>query len=73
MILWTKYLDNLRPCTKQVKNDAEKQLKEFVADIWKIIFGLTFNRIESYHPEHLLVYNKFLKKVKSFANVVNFR
>ena len=41
MILWTKYLDNLRPCTKQVKNDTEKQRKQFVADIWKIIFGLT--------------------------------
>ena len=23
MILWTKYLDNLQPCTKQVKTDAE--------------------------------------------------
>ena len=27
IILWTKYLDNSRPCTKQVKNDAEKQEK----------------------------------------------
>ena len=25
MILWTKYLDNSRPCTKDVKNDTEKQ------------------------------------------------
>ena len=27
MILSTKYLDNLRPFTKQVKNDKEKQWK----------------------------------------------
>ena len=25
MILWTKYFDNLRPCTKQVKIDTEKK------------------------------------------------
>ena len=60
MILWNKYLDNSWPCTKQVKNDTEKQWKKFVADVWKIIFSLTFNSMESYHPEHLLVYNKFL-------------
>ena len=47
--------------------------KKFVADVWKIIFGLSFNRMESYHPEHLLVYYKVLKKVKSLANVVHFR
>ena len=47
MILWTKYLDNSRPCTKQVKNDTEKQWKMFVADVWKIIFSLTFNSMES--------------------------
>ena len=35
IILWTKYLDNSRPCTKQVKNDTEKQWKKFVADDWK--------------------------------------
>ena len=35
--------------------------KKFVADVWKIIFSLTFNSMESYHPEHLLVYYKFLK------------
>ena len=61
MILWTKNLDNSRPCTKQVINDKEKQWKKFVADVWKIIFSLTFNSMDSYHPEHLLVYNKFLK------------
>ena len=36
MILWTKYLDNSRPCTKQVKNDTEKQWKKFVADVWNM-------------------------------------
>ena len=35
--------------------------KKFVADVWKIILSLTFNSMESYHPEHLLVYYKFLK------------
>ena len=63
MILSTKYLDNLRPFTKQVKNDKEKQWKKFEADVWKIFFGLTFNRMESYHPELLLVFYKFLKKI----------
>ena len=63
MILSTKYLDDLRPFTKQVKNEKEKQWKLFEADVWKIFFGLTFNRMESYYPEHLLVYNKFLKNV----------
>ena len=62
MILSTKYLDNLRPFTKHVKNDKEKQWKKFEADVWKIFFGLTSNRKESY-PEHLLVYYKFLKKI----------
>ena len=61
MILSTKYLYNLRPFTKQVKNDKEKQWKKFEADVWKIFFGSTFNRMESYHPEHKLVYYKFLK------------
>ena len=63
MILWTKYFDNSRPCTKQMKNDTEKQWKKFVADVWKIIFSMTFNSMESYHPEHLLVYYKFLKNM----------
>ena len=63
MILWTKYLDNSRPCTKQLKNDTKKQWKRFVADVWKIIFSLTFNSMQSYEPEHLLVYYKFLKNL----------
>ena len=63
MILWTKYLDNSRTCTKQVKLIQKKQWKKFVADVWKIIFSLTFNSMESYHPEHLLVYYKFLKNL----------
>ena len=63
MILWIKYIDNLRPYTKQVKNDTGKHWKKFVADVWKIILGLNFNRIESYHPEYLTVYYKFLKKL----------
>ena len=62
MILSTKNLDNLRPFTKQVKNGKEKQWKKFEAEVWKIFFGLTFNRMESYHPEYQLVYYKFLKK-----------
>ena len=63
IILWTNNFDNSRPCTKQVKNDTEKQWKKFVADVGKIIFSLTFNSMESYHPEHVLVYYKFLKKL----------
>ena len=35
MILSTKYFDNLRPFTKQVKNDKENQWKKFEADVWK--------------------------------------
>ena len=35
MILWIKHLDNSLLCTKQVKNDTEKQWKKFVADVWK--------------------------------------
>ena len=38
-------------------------MKKNLADVWKLIFGSTFYRIESYHPEHLLVYYKFLKKL----------
>ena len=56
-------MDNSRPCTTQVKNDTEKQWKKFVADVWKIIFSLTLNSVESYDPEHLLVYYKFFKKL----------
>ena len=46
-------------------NDTEKQWKKFEADVWKIIFSLTLNSMESYQPEHLLpvVYYKFLKKL----------
>ena len=62
MILSTKSLYNLRPFTKQVKNEKEKQWKKFEADVWKIFFSLTLNRMEPYHPEHKLVYYKFLKK-----------
>ena len=56
MILWTKYLNNSRSCTKQEKIDTEKQWKKFVADAWKIILSLIFNIIESYLPKHLRVY-----------------
>ena len=42
MILSTKYLDNLRPFTNQVRNDKEKQWKKFEADVWKTFFGLIF-------------------------------
>ena len=63
MILSTKYFDNSRPFTKQVKNDKENQWKKFEADVWKILFGFTFIRMESYHPEHLLAFYKFLKNL----------
>ena len=33
MILSTKFFDNLRPFTKQVKNDKEKQWKNLEADV----------------------------------------
>ena len=36
----------------------KKQWKKFEADVC-----LTFNKIESYHPEHNQVYYKFLKKL----------
>ena len=48
---------------KTGKTDTEKQWKKIVADVWKIIFSLTLNSMESYHPEHLLVYYKFLKNL----------
>ena len=49
-------------------------MKKFEADVWKILFGLTFNGMESYHPDHLLVFYKFLKKIFFvLAYVVNFR
>ena len=66
MFLLTKYFDNLRNLTKQVKNDKEKQWKMFEADGWKIFVCFTFNRMESYHPVHQLVYYKFLKKKNLF-------
>ena len=56
MILWTKHFDNSRLCTKQVKMIQKNNEKKFVADVWQIIFSLTLNSMESYHPEHLLVY-----------------
>ena len=48
---------------KTGKNDTEKQWKKFEAGVWKIIFSLTLNSMESYQPEHLLVYYKFLKNL----------
>ena len=62
-MIWAKYLDNSRPCTKQVKIDKEKQWKKFVAEVGKIIFSLNFNSIESYYPANLLVYYKFFKNL----------
>ena len=50
-----------------------KKWKQFVADVQKIIFGWTFNRMESYHPEHLLSTTNSWKKIKVLAFVVNFR
>ena len=38
----------------------------------KSFFSLTFNSMESYHPEHV-VYYKFLKNLKSMVYVFNFR
>ena len=49
-----------------IKKDNEKSLKQMSE---KSFFGLIFNRMESYHPEHLLVYYKFI----FLAYVVNFR
>ena len=72
MILSTKYLDNLRPFIKEVNNYKEKQWKKFEADVWKIIFGLTFNRMESFHPKHLRTsLLQVLEKFISLAYVVN--
>ena len=42
MILSTKYLDNLRPFTKQVKNDKEKQLKIVCSIYLKTLFRFDF-------------------------------
>ena len=33
---------------KTGKNDTEKQWKMFEADVWKIIFSMTLNSVESY-------------------------
>ena len=49
---------------KTGKNDTGKQWKKFVADVREITFSLTLNSMESYHPEHKLVYYTFLKKLK---------
>ena len=38
MILSTKYLDNLRPFTKHVKTDKEKQWKKFEANLFRFDF-----------------------------------
>ena len=62
MILWTKYLDNSQQCKNHVKNYTPKQWKHAVADVWKINFGLTYNSMESYHPENLLVSLQILEK-----------
>ena len=43
-----------------IKINNEKSLKQMSK---KSVFGLTFNRMESYHPEHKLVYYKFLKNL----------
>ena len=59
MILWTIWIIHDR--VQNRLNDTNKQSKKFVADVWKIIFSLTLNSMESYHPEHLLVYYKFWK------------
>ena len=63
MILSTKYLDNLRQFTKQVKHDKEKQWKMFEADVWKIFSAWLLTEWKHKHPEHKLVYYKFLKKL----------
>ena len=43
-----------------IKENTEKSLKQMSE---KSVSGLTFNRMESYYPEHQLVYYKFLKKL----------
>ena len=48
-------------------------MKKVCSRCLKNHFSLTFNNMESYHPEYLLVYYKLLKKFKSFACVFNFR
>ena len=73
MILSTKYFDNLRPFTKQVKTDKESQWKKFEADVWKILFGLTFNRMEIISSRTSTSLLQVLENVISLAYVVNFR
>ena len=38
-------------------------MKKVCSRCLKIIFSLTLNSMESYNPEHLLVYYKFLKNL----------
>ena len=62
-ILSTKYLNNLQQFTtneKMRKKNNEKCMKLMSE---KIFFGVTLNRIQSYHPEHKLVCYEFLKNL----------
>ena len=71
MILSTKYLDNLRPFTKQVKNDKEeKKWKKFEADVWKISY-IQYTKIKSSRTSTSLL--QVPEKFISLAYVVNFR
>ena len=42
MILSTKYFENLRPFTKQVKNDKEKQWKKILKEMSEKSFSVWF-------------------------------
>ena len=74
MISWTRYMINLRPCTKQVKNDTEQEWKQKYSRCLKIHFGLTFLKqkwiISSQSSTNQL---QTLEKVESLAYVFNFR
>ena len=47
-------------------------MKKVCSRCLKIIFSLTLNSMESYHPEHLLVYYKFLKKLNLWRTYSTF-
>ena len=74
MILWTKYLDNSRPCTKQVKmmqQNNEKSLYQMSENHFQLEFkqyGIISSRTST--CTSLL---RILEKIKSLAYVFNFR
>ena len=72
MILRTKYLDNLRPCSKQVKmikKNNEKSLKQISEKSFSVWLLAEWNNI----IPNIYLSTTNSSKVASLAYVVNFR